>query len=254
MKNHFSILALAIIYLGLLPAYSQFGPPRAPGLSGSMAKLFGDNPNFSATLEIQNKGGSPDQIMTMPAKIFFSDGESRLEMDMTQMKSAQMRPEATAQIKSMGMDKMVMIARPDRKKSYMIYPGMQSYAEIPLQDIEASATTNNFKMETAELGKETVDGHPCVKNQVTIIYNNGDKHVVIVWNATDLKKSPVKMEQTEQGNTATMLYKDINLSKPDASLFEPPSNFTKYDSMQTMMQTVMMKRMGGGMGFPPPNR
>jgi len=48
----------------------------------------------------------------------------------------------------------------------------------------------------------------------------------------------------------TMLFKDVNLAKPDAGLFDPPSNYTKYDSMQAMMQAVMMKRMGG-MGMPP---
>jgi hypothetical protein len=43
-----------------------------------------------------------------------------------------------------------------------------------------------------------------------------------------------------------MLFKDITLSSPGTSLFEPPSGYTKYDSMQTMMQAVMMKQMGGG--------
>ena len=48
-----------------------------------------------------------------------------------------------------------------------------------------------------------------------------------------------------------MLFKNISFTKPAASLFEPPSGFTKYDSLQTMMQTEMMKKMGGGMGQPP---
>ncbi len=47
-----------------------------------------------------------------------------------------------------------------------------------------------------------------------------------------------------------MHFTDINLAKPDDSLFAPPSGFKAYDNMQTMMQTEMMKKMGG-MGSPP---
>jgi hypothetical protein len=48
-----------------------------------------------------------------------------------------------------------------------------------------------------------------------------------------------------------MLFKNVSLAKPAASLFDPPADFKKYDSVQQMMQQEMMKRMGGGMGMPP---
>ena len=55
----------------------------------------------------------------------------------------------------------------------------------------------------------------------------------------------------EQGNAITQSFKDISFSKPDASLFEPPTGYTKYGSVQEMMQTVMMKNIGGT-GVPQP--
>jgi hypothetical protein len=48
-----------------------------------------------------------------------------------------------------------------------------------------------------------------------------------------------------------MLFKDVKLAKPDASLFDPPAGYKHYDNLQQMMQQEMMKRMGGGMGMPP---
>jgi hypothetical protein len=151
----------------------------------------------------------------------------------------------------MGMNSMVMISRPDKKISYMIYPGMQAYAENPLQDRETTASAADFKVETTELGKDTVDGHPCVKTKFIVTDDQGAKHESVVWNATDLKKFPVKIETVQQGQTMTILFKDVNLAKPDAGLFDPPSDYTKYDSMQAMMRAQMMKRMGGGVGMPP---
>ena len=105
-------------------------------------------------------------------------------------------------------------------------------------------------MDVTELGKETVDGHPCVKNKTVVTDKEGNQHESLVWNATDLKKFPVKIEQSQNGMKITMAFRDISFSKPTANLFDPPNDATKFDSMQSMMQQVMMKRMGG-LGAPP---
>jgi hypothetical protein len=41
-----------------------------------------------------------------------------------------------------------------------------------------------------------------------------------------------------------MLFKNISFDKPAASNFEPPTGYTKYSNVQTMMQAEMMKHMG----------
>jgi hypothetical protein len=48
-----------------------------------------------------------------------------------------------------------------------------------------------------------------------------------------------------------MLFHDVKLAKPDASLFEPPSDCKKYDSMQSMMMQRAMQGMHPGQGMPP---
>jgi hypothetical protein len=106
------------------------------------------------------------------------------------------------------------------------------------------------EIEITELGKETVDGHSCVKNKAVVTDQQGVKHEFTVWNATDLKNFPVKVEMNEQGS-ATMTFRGINFSKPDANLFVPPTRYTKYGSIQEMMQAVMMKNIGG-MSMPQP--
>lgn len=262
-SNHkLSVLVAVVLCLNLAPVHAQFGPrpggmggpPRGPRLSGSTAKLFGDNSNYSAVLEMQTKDSSGGDAMTMPGKIAFSEGKTRFEMDMTQMKGGKMPPEAGAQMKSMGMDRIVTISRPDKKLTYMIYPGLQGYVETALQESEGADSASDYKVETTELGKEDVDGHPCVKNKTVVTNAKGDKHEAIVWNATDLKNFPVKIEQTQQGTTIIMLFKDVKLDKPESAVFDPPTDLKRYENMQTMMQEVMMKRFGGGQGLPPRNR
>ncbi|MFZ0826429.1 MAG: DUF4412 domain-containing protein [Verrucomicrobiia bacterium] len=247
MKKYFSILASVMICLGLLPAYSQPGPPGGgPSLGGPISKLFGDNQNFSAAMEMQvtDKDGKP---ISLPGKISYDTGKSRFELNLTDIKGGNLPPNAAAQMKTMGLDEMITIALPDKKTVYLIYPGLQSYAELPMPKSDSATTNSDYKMEATEIGKETIDGHPCVKNKVIVTDKEGAKHESTVWNATDLKQFPVKIQTADSGDEVIMLFKNISLAKPAASSFETPSSYTKYDNVQTLMQQQVMKRMGAGM-------
>ena len=246
--NTLAILAFTTVLAGSVQA--QMGRMPGPSYDAAMAKLFGDNPAFSADVEIQTDA-SAHEAMTIPGKMIADSGKSRFEMNLADAKGGQMSPATVDQMKSMGMDKMITISRPDTKLVYIIYPGLSSYVSNPSQDSNASKPDSAFKVESTELGKETIDGHPCIKNKVVVTDDQGKSHESTVWNATDLKKFPVKIVTTERGNTATMLFKNVNTAKPDAALFDPPSDFKKYDSMQTMMMEQMKKRMGG-MNIPTP--
>ncbi len=234
-------------------ARAQFGPGGGMGggaghgmsISGSTAKLFGDNSAFSANIEIRAQPGGNQGAVTVPGKIAYSDGKSRFEMDATEAKGEAIPPAAAAQMKSMGMDKMVMISRPDKKVNYIVYPGIQSYVEMAIQDPEVDKPASDFKMEATELAKESLSGHDCVKNKVVVTDKEGAKHESTVWNATDLNKFPMRIEQSESGTSSTMTFKDVTLAKPDAKQFEVPADYKKYTDMMAMLQDVMMKKAGG---------
>ena len=246
-------VATAVLSLGLLPTFAQLGPSgggQGPHLSGAMSKLFGANQTFSGTMEIQTAGPSGADII-LPGKFNFDHGKSRFEINMSQVRGGGMPANIVEQLKSMGMDSVINISRPDLKLAYIVYPGLNSYAAMPSTEAASSTNLDDYKMEAAEVGKETLDGHDCVKNKVTVTDKDGAKHESTVWNATDLKSFPVQVETKEDGQAATLRFKDITFEKPAASSFEPPTGLTKYDSLQTMMQTEMMKKMGGGAGLPP---
>ena len=241
---------IAFLNLSLLTATAQFrgggSANGGPTFNEATAKLFGDHQAFSAAMDFEMKSPASDQPMIMPGKMSFDSGKSRFEMNMSEIKGGGLPPEAAEQMKAMGMDSMVSITRPDKNAMFIIYPGMQSYVENPLPN-SGTNSPDDFKMETTALGDDTVDGHSCVKNKVIITEKSGKKHESLVWNANDLKKFPVKIETTEGGHQAVMHFKNVVFTKPEASVFETPTDFKKYSSMQTMMQEVMMKKMGGMM-------
>ena len=254
MKKLHLLTTLLLTVLGLIPALAQPGrlpgPPRGAQFDAVTCKLFGSHQAFSTTIEIQTSGGREGDV-TMPGKISLDAGKSRFEMNLSEVKGGKMPAGAAQHMKAMGMDSMIAITRPDLKLTYVVYPGLQSYAAMPAQTTAGEdVKPEDLQVETTELGKETIDGHDCIKNKVVVTGKDGTQHESTVWNATDLKSFPVKIVTQEKDNTVTMQFKDISFDKPAASQFDPPADYTKYDDMQTMMQTEMMKRMGG-MGMPP---
>jgi outer membrane lipoprotein-sorting protein len=253
MKKYLSLLMAAALAAGTLTSRAQFGGgPPTPQFGNGMEKLFGDNQRFSATMQIQMSGNSGP--VTMSGKMYFDNGNSRFEMDMSQMQGANIPPQAMAQMKSIGLDKMVNITQTGQNTIYIVYPDAQAYTEMTSPAPPTGATNTDTKVDITALGNETVDGHPCVKNKAVVTDKQGAQHEFTVWNATDLKNFPVEITMNEQGTPMTMYYKDISFSRPDSSLFTPPSGFTKYDSMPEMMQSIMMKSLGGGGGFRPPQQ
>lgn len=227
------------------------GGPGGPNFGGSMLKLFGDNKSFSAHLDIQAKDGRAGDT-TIPGKIMFDEGKSRFEMDMANMKNSKMPPGAVEQMKAMGMDSMVAISRPDKKSSYLIYPGLSAYAEMPLKESDSPEAASKSKITTTEIGKETLAGHACVKNKVVVTDENQKSQEFTVWNASDLKSFPVQIEMTENKTAVTMTFTEVKLAKPESKLFDAPTELKRYDNVMTLMQGEMMKKMGGAGGFGAP--
>jgi hypothetical protein len=107
------------------------------------------------------------------------------------------------------------------------------------------------KVESTAIGKETVDGHPCVKNKVTFSTDDGKQHEMTVWNASDMKDFPLKTEMQAGGPTVTTHFRDIKMTAPDASLFDPPTDYKVYGSVQEMMMANMQRMMPPQGGTPP---
>lgn len=142
MKTSIRLLTVVTIASCTFIARAQFGSgpgsaPSGPDLSGAMGKLFGDHPVFAANTDVRTKVGESGSETVVPGKLTFANGKSRFEMDMTKMKSAMMPPGAADQMKEMGMDKLVVVANPEKKVSYLIYPGLEAYTELPNTDPEA---------------------------------------------------------------------------------------------------------------------
>ncbi len=235
-----TIFSLAVISLSLLTASAQMSGPGT-GINAAMLKLFGDTKAFSAKARAQMFDQNQKEVSSMPMSIALRDGKMRADIDMTDVKMGGMPAEAAAMIKPAGMDKMVTIVQPQQKVTLLLYPTLLSYAEIPTKEDDFSG-----KMETAEVGKETIDGQACRKMKLTATDASGKVQEAFVWQATGLKNFPIQMQMAQKANTLIVKFENPKLETPEASLFEAPAGYTKYPNMQAMMQAAMMKMFGAG--------
>ncbi len=143
------------------------GGDGSPGVSTAMLKLFGTNNAFTARADVQVvDGGKVEQLRT-PMAFAALDVRLRVEIDMAQIRGKNLPPAAVAGLKQLGMDRVVSLLRPDKQALFILYPNAQSYVHLPFTKEEIAAD-KNLKVERTALARETVAGHPCVKNQVVI--------------------------------------------------------------------------------------
>lgn len=250
MKRVPSLVMSGLLQLGLavsLPAQVP-GTPDAGIFSANLRKLFGAHIAFAAATDVHifNRAGEETTAMTMNFSVL--PVGARIETDTAAIRTKDVSAEAIAQFKSLGMDKMVTVVRPDKRTTYVIYPGLKAYAELPMSAEEAAARDTEIKMEKTILGKETVDQHPAQKTKVVLSSKNQTPKEALVWFASDLKDFPVKIQMTEGPNTMVMSFRNLKLAAPDAKMFEIPAGYARHASIEQLVQGELMKRLGTGGG------
>ena len=241
-----SYAALALVLLAGFRGYAQMAGASGPaGMTTALTKLFGDIKAFTAKAEVQVLDDSQKEVSSMAMDFGLLDKRIRVDIDQSQSKSRTMPAGAAETLKQMGMARVVSILRPDKKKAYVFYPDQKAMMTMPLPD-EDPESAKAPKISKTAVGKETVDGHPCVKNKVVMIFDQGEPLEAITWNATDLKDFPVQIQTKEKENTSFVRFKQVQFNKPDSSLFEPPTGYTQYNDPQDLMQGIMKKAMESG--------
>lgn len=96
------------------------------------------------------------------------------------------------------------------------------------------AQASDATIERSPAGTDTVDGHTCKVENLTVTGKSGKPAKMKVWEADDLHGFPVKIEMQSEKGPITVLYKDISFDTPAASLFTHPDNCQQMGNMPGM--------------------
>jgi len=154
---------------------------------------------LSATV-ISNSGGR-----TVTSKFFMKSDKIRMEME--------------------AAGGMYTIARKDLKKVWVVMPPSKSYMEMEEGKEQQQLPEDKVKGEVSrkEVGRETIDGHPTIKYEVTAKMDEKETKTY-QWMATDIN-FPVKMAAVD--GSWSVDYKDIKIGGQADDLFEVPAGYKK---------------------------
>jgi len=227
MKVITSKVRLACAFLVVLASGSAavaqrpaIGTPTS--INTAFVKLFGAVGAFAAKVDTQVLDAYQRETVRLLMDFAASEGKVRIEINLAQVQSKDLTPSKVAELKESGMERIISLFRPDKKVTYVVYPGIQSYISIPLAKEDTEAFEGGLKLEKTALGKETLDGHDCVKNKVVVSNSQGPVLQATTWNAADLKDFPLQIEMKEKGNTVRMHFTQIQFTKPDPKQFDVP--------------------------------
>jgi hypothetical protein len=214
------------------------------GMNSAMIKFFGENTNFICKADARLLDKKNQETTDMPMGFQMLGDKMRMDINMAKVKSKDMSPQFAAMMHSMGMDEMITILLPQKQTVLSIYPGLKSYAESPMTKDEIDATAYTYTVDKKRLGKETIDGHPCEKNDIILTDSRGAKQHAILWNASDMNNFPVQMQIPAPDSTLVMRFTDVKLGRPDESHFQAPEGMTKFESIVSLISDAAAKRTG----------
>lgn len=156
--------------------------------------------HFSATMEI----AAPTGGNTMSMKIYKSGNQLRTDLP--------------------GGAGYTVVDVASQKTFMVMGGGMCMEMSMPRQS-QPNPFAAQGQVETKTLGSETIDGHACQVEQVTVTpASGGAPQVMKAWLATDLQNFPLRVEMQSSRGPVQINYKDVSLEQPDAALFAQPSN------------------------------
>ncbi len=224
-KTLIALLAVRLSVSAVLAQAASTGTPTP--VNTAFVKLFGNVGAFTA--KVDTRVFDPYQRETVRLVMDFAaaDGKVRIEINLAQMQSNELPPSKVAELKQAGMDRIISLFRPDKKLTYIVYPGIQSYLVMPVSKEDADAIEKGLKLAKTALGNETLDGHACVKNKVVVNDTKGQVLQAVTWNAADLKDFPLQIEMKEKENTVRMHFTQLRFTKPDPKQFDVPAAYSQ---------------------------
>ncbi len=237
---------LRITLIGLLlassPARAQFDGPGSTGVSASLIRLFGTNNYFTARAEVQVLGADRKERIGTPMNFTLAGNQIRVEVDMNRMRNRE-QPDALAQVKPLGIDHVVSIIQPAQRATLVAFPKLRAFVKLELPEGEADAFLRKARIQRRNLGKEKMEGYNCVKQQVAITDDSGQKSEATVWVATDLRDFPVCVATKEEAGTVVIRFRQIQFGRAPASQFAVPAGYTRCADMQVLMAGPVVKYM-----------
>ena len=214
---------------------------RVPVVSMVLAKSFERFPSFSARAEVKLSGKADPIPSGASGTIECGAGNLRWDVKLRDINSAQLSESARALLKRANGENLMLLTRPRLAANQLVLSGARAYVEEALPKVKLAVSR--------AVSNESIDGHPCVRERVTVLEEDGRTLEVMLWKATDLKRLPIQLRFTDAGEVIQVRLNNVRFREISARRFQVPVGLTKHENMEDLMQWVVVDKMRRRMGL-----
>lgn len=240
MKHIFSITLGILLLAGNSHVHGQAATPGGlpSGVYHALLDILGEGPSFYGRATIQLADGPDKAPLPITCNIALFGRSMRVETDSLNP-GPNVPPLEAARLQSMHA---INILRPDRNRSYLVFPSFHAYVEIAY----ANAGSNPAlpaKIDKTQIGPENVGDQPCLKSHWAVSESGGQQFDVTVWTSKNWNDFPIQIKIASPA--VTVVFDNLHLDAPDGSLFDPPADYTKYEGIQEIIRRNAEKAQNG---------
>jgi hypothetical protein len=206
--------------------YTRIVGAQAPSfLTGPASVLLTNSAGFSARVSGQAEGITEKErnftgvLLGQGAKLFYAP-------DADEKSGKQQR--------AAGLSYIWNVAE---NRGYVLSETMQAYAPF-----SHSPQITNVVLSPLQAPPQKLAGHQCEPAFATVQKVDGNTANFEILRATDLNNFPVRLTSTTNSSMLSLNFSKIRLELPGASVFEPPSDFTKYSSPEAMVDELAARQ------------
>lgn len=214
------------------------------GFHGSIAGLFGEVAAFSADAEVGLTNRTDQTRLNVPMRVFKSRDRFRLEVDLQRVQGTGNAVQGLSALRGIGMTRMTCLVLPEEKGMILMFPELKLGTRVALS--ETALPADGFRVEKRAVGKETVEGQACVRQEVQVTTSDGARVPGTVWEAAALKGFPVRMLFLPDGSGLGLRFSQVRMASPGEEMFRVPSDVRIVDGAAGLMQEAMTRALQSG--------
>ena len=227
------VFALA---LALPAARAQF---QAPGISTGLLRVFAEFNGFASQGELRMLDGAGVETMNFAVHLGHEPQKLRLDFDLAQVKGGLLPEFALESLSRVGLNRVATVLDAEKKTILMLYPLARAYTEMEMPKEEVAAAQRKYTSSRTESGRESIDGHPCVKTVVTFTDDAGQKSEATYWLTPDFPGLPAQVETRDKQGTLQLRFKWVRPVTTGAKRFAVPTGYQKYASSTALVKAVV---------------
>jgi hypothetical protein len=241
------MLCGTVALLALLPWIGRgqdvsWAVEEAPFTSVVLLKALEKAPAFTAKVEVIVSGKDDPTPSVATGTVMYAVGKLRWDVKLADVKSPQLSQNARAVVRQINGDRFLMFTRSDLRGNYLVLTGANACLHQDLPQLKLTRTKDQART-------ETIDGLTCTAERWSSARAGGAACTVTTWKAKDRQGVACQIQITDTEQALKVRLKDIQFGRVPDDRFRVPEGLSKYESMEDLVQSVLLDKMKKRLGL-----